>query len=257
MNTSQLSRRLLLGLLPLLAASRAGADAKPHDVRFMSAGFDGARHLGGLHVRMAPGWKTYWRVPGAGGIPPEIAVQGANIADFTFACPLPARMTGGDGESIGYKDEVVFPWVLTPADPTKPVVASLSAFIGVCETVCIPVAVQETLALEPLAMATRDAGLLMQWQARVPTPGEAVAAVTTGEDGGKVFVDVALTSAARDVFIEGNPSHFFTAPLWSDEGRLARCIVHGAKSPDELRGEPLRITLDVNGGGLEQTLTVR
>lgn len=257
MTTPHLSRRLLLGLMPLFAASRAVAAAKPHDVRFFSGGFDGARHLGGLHVRMSPGWKTYWRVPGAGGIPPEMTASGNNIADFAFTCPLPARMMGGDGESIGYKDEVVFPWVLTPVDPAKPVAAALSAFIGVCETVCIPVAVQEAMTLAPLAMATRDSALLAQWQPRTPVMGDAVTGLTTDAEDGKVFVKVTLKSAARDVFIEGSPAHYFKAPLWGDSGLTARCIVRGAKSPDELRGQTLRITLDVNGGGLEQTLTVR
>lgn len=252
-----ISRRHILGLLPLACASAALAQAKPHEARFFSAGFDGARHVGGLHVRMAPGWKTYWRVPGAGGIPPEIKAMGTNIAGFSFELPLPHRISGADGESIGYKDEVVFPWSLIPADPALPVEAALSAFVGVCETVCIPVTVQDALRLKPIAMATRETALLAQWQARVPRTQDVIGSVAAVAVGATVFIDVTLKAPARDIFIEGDPLHFFAAPAWSEPGTSARITVHGAKSADELAGRELRITLDVNGEGLEQTVRVR
>lgn len=256
MNPLLLSRRSLLGLLPLALSLPAMAQAKPYEARLFSAGFDGTRHMGGLHLRLAPGWKTYWRVPGEGGIPPIIEAKGVNVGEFSFDCPLPHRMTGGDGETIGYKDEVVFPWSLTPADAARPVEVTVSAFIGVCQTICIPVPAEADFTLPPAVMATRETALLAQWQALVPRQQVLVTKAMAGEENGKVFLELGLNSAAADIFVEGSSLHFFASPLWGDERRTARLAVYGAKSADELRGTDLRITVDVNGAGLEQSVTV-
>ena len=36
------------------------------------------RHVAGLSIRLAPGWKTYWRSPGEGGIPPVFNWSGSS-----------------------------------------------------------------------------------------------------------------------------------------------------------------------------------
>lgn len=257
MTRFSLTRRSLLAALPLSWSPLAHAAATPYVARIFSAGFDGTRHLGGLHIQMDPGWKTYWRVPGEGGIPPSIAATGDNAGAFSFDCPLPHRIVAGDGESIGYKDEVVFPWALTPADVTKPVAAAISAFVGVCESVCIPVPVKASLMLEAKPMGTPDTAFLSQWQARVPQPGSLVTGLSAGEEAGAVHIDVELAATAEDIFVEGNSMHFYAAPLWHKDRRTARLPVHGAKTAGELRGTALRITLATSGGGLEQSVTVR
>lgn len=257
-----ISRRKILAAVPALPVfwgTACAAAAKPYEARIFSAGFDGSVYQGGLHIVMNPGWKTYWRVPGAGGIPPSIEVQGGNIAAFAFSCPLPQRIASEDGEAIGYKDEVIFPWTLTPADRAVRVQAAVSAFVGICETVCIPVPVAQDLALEPVGVATRETALLAGWQAKVPRQGTIVSSLAAVEDDG-VFIDVALSRPAKDVFVEGSAMHFFLPPVWSDGQHRARLKVNGAKSAGELRNKPLRMTFVTQGGeaagGLEQTVTV-
>lgn len=232
--------------------------ATPYQVRILWGGFDGARHLGGLHVTMSPGWKTYWRVPGAGGVPPSIEAHGANVAAFAFDCPLPHRLAGPEGESIGYKEEVVFPFAVTPQDAAAPVTANLSAFIGVCETICIPVQTQARVELKPVAMATRDAAMLNMWRARVPQLAETgpVRTVTARNGNGGHFVDFALGLKVGDLFVEGSAQHFFNAPQFSADGLSARMAVDGAKSMAELQARELRVTIDQQGLGLEQRLRV-
>ena len=245
--------------LPVLWAEAAGAAGKPYVARIFSAGFDGAAYQGGLQLTMEPGWKTYWRVPGEGGIPPSLEVKGGNIGSFSFACPLPHRIASEGGEAIGYKDEVIFPWRLVPADAAKPVTASFSAFVGVCETVCIPVPLTQDLSLEPVGIATPDTALLSRWLARVPPEGKIVTSLSAGEAGG-IFIDVQLSAPAQDIFVEGNAMHFFAAPIWGADRKSARVAVHGAKSAGELRNQPLRITVATGdgspAGGLEQTVPV-
>ena len=258
MSRSHLSRRQVLAGVFTLPLSLPASAGLPHEVRFVHGGFDGATYQGGLLVRMSTGWKTYWRVPGAGGIPPDISVTGNNVAGLRFDCPLPQRFPGEEGETIGYKDEVVFPWSLTPIDPAAPLRADFKAFVGICETMCIPVPVQETVELKPLAMVARDSALLLQWRARVPasvTPGPVLTA-SVAEEGGQIFLDLTLDRAARDVFVEGNALHYYSRPEWHADGRQARLSVRGAKSANAVQGSTLRLTLDTSGQGLEQYVNV-
>lgn len=258
MTDVRLSRRALLSGVSAVVAVGPALAATPYQVRLLWGGFDGVAYQGGLHVAMMPGWKTYWRVPGAGGIPPSIEAVGANIGHFHFDCPLPHRITAADGESIGYKDEVVFPLTLMPTDVAVPVSATVSAFIGICETICIPVQAKEQVDLKPVAMATRDAVELAKWRSRVPRLVELgpVLSAKAGEAAGERFVDLVLAQQLDDIFIEGHALHFFNAPKYSADGLSARIPVNGAKSLSDLQAHALRITMADKGQGLEQTVAV-
>ncbi|MEM8582580.1 MAG: protein-disulfide reductase DsbD domain-containing protein, partial [Pseudomonadota bacterium] len=97
------------------------------------------RHMAGLRLRLAPGWKTYWRVPGEGGIPPQFDLSGSeNIASFTPHMPSPQVYEDQGMISIGYTDEVVFPMEIQTRSSTAPVRLRGVLKIGVCEAVCIP-----------------------------------------------------------------------------------------------------------------------
>jgi DsbC/DsbD-like thiol-disulfide interchange protein len=100
--------------------------------RLLKGGFDGAVWWSGLSITLAPHWKTYWRVPGDGGIAPSLDITGENIMASRVDYPVPHRIAGESGTTIGYQDLVVFPIALTPGDVTRPVTANLKAFFGVC-----------------------------------------------------------------------------------------------------------------------------
>jgi hypothetical protein len=63
-----------------------------------------------------------------------------------------------------------------------------------------------------------------------------------------------FTQKLDDVFVEGNPLHYFKSPVF--EGNGATLVVAGAKSIDDLRHTPLRVTGKLATGGLEQMVTV-
>ena len=51
---------------------------------------EGYSHVAGLTIRLAPGWKTYWRAPGDAGIPPSFNWSGSkNVADVRVQFPVP------------------------------------------------------------------------------------------------------------------------------------------------------------------------
>lgn len=256
-NMIQLNRRQVV-LLPLaLGARGANASAQPWQIRFLSAGFSGDAYEGGLLVRMEPGWKTYWRIPGAGGIPPEIKAEGENLAAFSFDCPVPARFSGEDGETIGYENEVVFPFRARPRDPAKALELALSAFVGVCEQICIPVQSKDRLVFSPQGAPSPDVALLSNWKARVPRPvSDAIRSATVAEHDGKPALQLALARQADDLFVEGSPMHFYGAPLWRVPGLEAVLPVSGLKSADALKGEPLRITLAIPSESVEQQISL-
>jgi DsbC/DsbD-like thiol-disulfide interchange protein len=262
MNDRFLTRRQFASIAAATACSASmprelRAEA-PYTVKFLQGSFDGKAHGGGLQVTMAPGWKTYWRVPGAGGIPPQMEAAGDNVAALRLQCPLPARQTGEEGESIGYKDEVLFPFWIDPVNAAAPVRVNLSAFLGICETICIPVAASETWTLKPLPQMNELEPLLFRWRQKVPVlvSSGPVARAEVAEKNGHVILRLSLSQPIKDVFVEGNPLHYFQAPLWRDNGTLAALTVAGAKSVADVKRQPLRLTIDVDGSGLEQMVTV-
>ena len=95
--------------------------------------------MAALHLTLAPHWKTYWRVPGEAGIPPEFNWSGSqNLRGVTLHWPSPEVITLNGMQSIGYHDELVLPLEITPKDPSQPVTLRLQMRLGICEDICLP-----------------------------------------------------------------------------------------------------------------------
>jgi DsbC/DsbD-like thiol-disulfide interchange protein len=219
--------------------------------------FNGKTYEAGWKIEMKPGWKTYWRLPGVGGVPPSIKASGANVKSVTMDFPFPTRLKGEEGDTIGYKDQVIFPVYVEPADLSQPVDVSFQAFFGVCEVVCIPV--QQTLKadFDPQSDGTRDHGLLAQWQARVPQRvlEGPVKSVHLVDDKFKAMLVLELVDRVEDIFVEGPPQLYFSAPQFISP-QLAHIESRGLKSSAELNRQHLRMTIIQQGFGLEQMVTV-
>ena len=81
-------------------------------VRLIAAGVgaDG-RLAAGIEIMLEPGWRTYWRTPGAAGIPPAIDFSAsANLGAVEVSFPLPERHDDGYGVSNVYEDGVLLPF---------------------------------------------------------------------------------------------------------------------------------------------------
>lgn len=97
-------------------------------------------HMSGLDIRLAPGWKTYWRSPGDGGIPPRLMLEPSdNIRSVQFSWPVPEVFDQNGLRSIGYSDGVLLPLAIKTIDPDAPILLRGRIEIGVCEDICIPV----------------------------------------------------------------------------------------------------------------------
>src|SRR3982075_4482529 len=93
----------------------------------------------GVELTLAPGWKTYWRYPGDSGVPPRFDFSNSqNVKSLKIAWPAPHRFTDDSGATIGYKNGGIFPLLIVPQDPAKPVLLRLKLDYAVCEKLCVP-----------------------------------------------------------------------------------------------------------------------
>jgi DsbC/DsbD-like thiol-disulfide interchange protein len=172
---------------------------------------DGAVRAG-IEIKLAPGWKTYWRYPGDSGVPPRFDfADSQNVKTVTIGWPAPHRFSDESGITIGYKDDVVFPLHIVPQDATKPVLLRLKADFAICEKLCVPAEGGAELTLDG-GRSERDAAL-SAFEALVPKPARlgdgaplAVRAVQRERSGDRrrVIVDVVTPgSGPVSLFAEG------------------------------------------------------
>ena len=113
----------------------------------------------GVELRLAPGWKTYWRYPGDSGVPPRFEFdQSENVKSVAVLWPAPLRFSDGDGTTIGYKNNVVFPLRIEAKDRGKPVTLRLKLEYAVCEKICIPVDAKAELSIDGKSAANDARG---------------------------------------------------------------------------------------------------
>jgi DsbC/DsbD-like thiol-disulfide interchange protein len=121
----------------------------------------------GVEIKLGPGWKTYWRYPGDSGVPPRFDfAQSLNVKSVNVLWPAPDHFVDEAGQSIGYKDSVIFPLQITPQDPTKPITLRVALDYAVCEKLCVPAKGEAELVLS--GGASSLAPLVEAAEARVP-----------------------------------------------------------------------------------------
>ena len=219
------------------AAPAVGADASAwsSDSRSAMRLIAGARSVdspakelrAGVEIKLGPNWKTYWRYPGDAGVPPRFDfTKSDNVKNVRVRWPAPHRLVDESGNSIGYKGGVIFPLVVTPADPAKPVTLRLKLDYAVCEKICIPAEGSAELLLADgrsereaaLAAAEAQVPVAMQLGDKVKMDDEAWFAVRsvkrdTASGKPRVLVDVmAPVNHAVDLFAEG-PAPDWALPL--------------------------------------------
>jgi DsbC/DsbD-like thiol-disulfide interchange protein len=173
-------------------------------------------HAAGVEIRLAPGWKTYWRYPGDSGVPPRFDFAGSrNLKSVNVRYPGPHRLADESGTSIGYKNHVTFPLEVVPQDPREPVSLALKIDYAICEKICIPAEgkAEVTLTGRPAA----EYAALARGDMRVPARAKigdagplAIRAVT--REGKRMLVDVAAPAADVELFAEG-PSPEWALPV--------------------------------------------
>ena len=216
--SGRLARFVLAALVAGSAAPAAagigdwasGAKAR---VRLIVSGIgEDGRLAVGIEIRLPPGWKTYWRTPGDGGIAPTFDLSGSrNLAAPTVRFPVPDRYDDGYSVSNVYTDRVIFPVSAEVPDASKSVFIVLGVDLGVCAVICVPDRVDVRLIVNPGEQDRVAARLLASAVAALPGPAEpGVLAVDDvaragGPDKRPVFHFAVTTDdpANAIVFVEG------------------------------------------------------
>jgi DsbC/DsbD-like thiol-disulfide interchange protein len=172
-------------------------------------------HRAGVEIRLAPGWKTYWRYPGDSGLPPRFDFsKSQNVKSVAVRWPAPQRLADEGGTSIGYKHDVVFPLEVVAQDAGKPVTLALGIDYGVCEKFCAPADGKGELTLS--GQTSANDGRLAASDMLVPRPvkvGEGTPSIRAVKREGKLItVDVAAPAGAIDLFAEG-PTQDWALPV--------------------------------------------
>jgi len=195
-------------------ASAWGQDSRSAIRLIAGANTNGATQLrAGIEIKLQPGWKTYWRYPGDSGVPPRFDFSGSeNLGAAKVLYPAPHLFTDETGNSLGYKDGVIFPVQVLPRQPGKPVHLRVKLDYAVCEKLCIPAEGRAELIVD-IGGSAQDAALTAA-EARVPKPVTAAAAgltVRRVNNAPKPLIAVELAAGADQpvaLFVEGPTSEW-------------------------------------------------
>ncbi len=114
----------------------------------------------GLHLRMAPGWHTYWRNPGDSGLATRLRwTLPAGFQAGEIQWPYPRVFSQGPVTSYGYAGEVLLSVEVTPPASLVPGEVTLAARADwlECEQVCLPGRADLSLVLPVRAAASTSA----------------------------------------------------------------------------------------------------
>ena len=244
---------------PAIAATSPWVETPGGDVRLVAlpAAEDGSVRAM-LDIRLHDGWKTYWRDPGGSGIPPSIAIAGAELRSVGF--PAPRRLGDAGGHYIGYDAPVRLPLSLARAEGGA---ITATIFIGVCKEICIPVqaALTADASAEGFASPLEETAIA-EAEATLPGAADAHFRPLSGRwsaDGKTVTVrfEAPEDGPLPDVFLSGEPFEFGAAgPVRREGGALAAevPVLHRPKAG--LSGNPILLTLRAGERSMESPLAI-
>lgn len=228
MRSSSLLSCLCLVVAPAFGAQAASSGwhhVEGGSIRVVTSGApdEAGRLRGALEIRLKPGWKTYWLDPGASGVPPTLAAAaGGKEAAVEIGFPAPRRFDDGYAPWAGYDRPVSLALTLAlPEGKDAPTRLQANVFLGVCETICIPV--QATLSFDPGAGPDdpEHAAVVENAFAALPEParpGFSAEVVEVKDDA--VTVEAALPAGVRalDLFVAGTQTLVLGTPEKADGG---------------------------------------
>jgi suppressor for copper-sensitivity B len=226
----------------------------------------------GLHFKLQPGWKIYWRSPGDAGYPPMLDWHGsANLAEAEMQWPVPHRFSLFGLETFGYGEEVVLPIAARSERPGEAVALRAEVSYLVCSEICVPH--EGKLALDlPAGPGTpaRHAFLIDGAQALVPGLGAEAGltlerAILTGSREAPVVEVVARSDIpfeVPDLLVEGPPGFVFAKPevRLRDGGARAELKVpvsRASLAKGVFEGKRLMLTVTDGRRGLESEFIAR
>lgn len=248
-----------LAVLAALSAVPETAKAQAYEIAVEADLLEGwrapdGRHIAAVRFQLKDGWKTYWRSPGDGGIPPRFSWKGSrNLRAMDVAWPTPEVFRQDGMVSLGYENELIVPVIIEPRRAGKDIVLKGELEIGVCKDICVPETLSVTARLpgdatqiDPsISVAMTD----QPFQADEAGVKSVTCDVSATADGMKVDAKIQMPSSGGREFsvIEtDNPL------LWVAEATTRRSgntlhvsseVIHVESQPFALNRSGLRITV--------------
>lgn len=212
-------------------------------------------HMAAVRFALEDGWKTYWRAPGGGGIPPSFSWDGSeNLSSVKFHWPSPKLYVQNGISTLGYKGNFILPIEIKPSVDGAPVSIRSQVDFGLCNDVCIPASA--TLAAVLINGNSQNQTLIKTALAAGPLSAKdsGIQSVSCKidpiKDGLNITASITFKNTAPDfdlAVIE------FTAPdIWIDQTDLARTenavtaqaeLVSFSDAPFIMDQSKLRVTL--------------
>lgn len=197
-----------------------------------------------LEIDLAQGWKTYWRDPGDAGVPPSVDVSASsNVESATLGLPPPVRVDDGTTRWAGYKHPVTFAVTLqTQPGSAAATLVTADIFLGLCETICVPL--QARLELDPYADAgnAADAVIVQAAFDALPSPAQPDFGVTplAGSDAEMLLEATFPAGAEGDLFLATPPGYVLATPERKDAGGK---VVFSVAVIDRPKEKPQGVTI--------------
>jgi len=164
---------------------------------------------GALQIVLEPGWKTYWADPGDWGVPPSVSVEdNPNVSSPEIGFPPPKLQDDGYSQFAGYDAPVALALTFPIDDPDGAIHFTADVFLGVCQSICIPVRASLTVASS--SAADPSARIVADAFADLPAPAsESFGANAIEVRDGRLIVEAQLPDGAGGValFVVSTDSH--------------------------------------------------
>lgn len=253
---------MVLATLPAhaFASSSAWLETQGGRVRLVTAGAPDAQGVltGALEIDLLPGWKTYWRDPGEAGVPPVVDVSAnPNPVSAELSFPAPQRFDDGYSKWVGYKHSIALPVKFTVKGSEADRI-NANVFLGICETICIPV--QGRLEVYPADDPGNagDVALVEGAFAALPKPEEpGFGVIVLKSDAGRVEVEAHVPHGAKplDFFLASEKGYVFGTPeRLETDGKVRFSVPLIDRPTDAPTQGALRYTLTTNAGAVEGAL---
>lgn len=230
-------------------------------VRLVTAGNAGPDGVvrGILDIELKSGWKTYWRDPGEAGVPPTVDVsKSPNIAGAKIDFPPPQRHDGGGFQWAGYDHSVALPieFELKTAEESGPISADI--FLGVCETICVPL--QANLTVDPASDPDNpeDAAAVAAAFGALPGPARPDFGVKVVSEKGAAPVLLEANfpgdPESAELFVAAEEGYMFGPPTRSLRNGKAVFSMNAELPAEPGTGPGLHYTLSTDAGSVSGIL---
>lgn len=255
--------------VPAFAASSPWIGTKGGKLRLFALPPDAQGAIRGF-VEIAPedGWHTYWKVPGSGGIPPQITIrEGGNVKLERIDFPAPRVFDDGKLRDFGYDARVMLPITLHQESVGAPSSINASIFIGLCADICVPFQADVSVKVSPEdKVKPAEAALVNAATALLPeAPGAdfSVEDARATQDGQALVLKLRLPEGAdadtTDVIVIGPDGQPLSRPTRkvADAGMLSAEVRVPAGASTALTGKTVSVLVVSASRAMETTLNVR